>query len=71
MAVEDEKVIEHGHKAKTKEAWYLDSGCSRHMTGDRSHFNSFKSKVGGEVTFGDNSKGQVEGSGSIGNDYFH
>ena len=32
--------------------WYLDSGCSRHMTGDRSLFKVFESKKGGNVTFG-------------------
>ena len=29
--------------------WYLDSGCSRHMTGDRSFFKVFESKNGGNV----------------------
>ena len=33
--------------------WYLDNGCSWHMTGDRSLFKVFKSKKGGNVTFGD------------------
>ena len=32
--------------------WYLDSGCSRHMTGDQSLFKVFESKKGGNVTFG-------------------
>ena len=36
--------------------WYLDSGCSRHMIGDRSFFKVFESKKGGNVTFGDGSK---------------
>ena len=36
--------------------WYLDSGYSRHMTGDRSIFKVFESKKGGNVTFGDGSK---------------
>ena len=36
--------------------WYLDSGYSRHMTGDRSLFKVFESKKGGNVTFGDGSK---------------
>ena len=36
--------------------WYIDSGYSRHMTGDRSLFKVFKSKKGGNVTFGDGSK---------------
>ena len=36
--------------------WYHDSGCSRHMTGDRSLFKVFESKKCGNVTFGDGSK---------------
>ena len=36
--------------------WYIDSGCLRHMTGDRSLFKVFESKKGGNVTFGDGSK---------------
>ena len=45
--------------------WYLDSGCSRHMTGDRSLFKVFESKKGGNVTFGDGSKSQIKGKGII------
>ena len=36
--------------------WYLNSSCSRHMTGDKSLFKIFESKKGGNVTFGDGSK---------------
>ena len=45
--------------------WYLDSSCSRHMTGDKSLFKTFKSKKGGNVTFGDGSKSQIKGKGII------
>ena len=45
--------------------WYLDSGCSRHMTGDQSLFKVFESKKGGNVTFGDGSKSQIKGKGII------
>ena len=45
--------------------WYLDSGCSRHMTRDRSLFKVFESKTGGNVTFGDESKSQIKGKGII------
>ena len=45
--------------------WYLDGGCSRHMTGDQSLFKVFKSKKGGNVTFGDGSKSQIKGKGII------
>ena len=45
--------------------WYLDSGCSRHIIGDRSIFKVFESKKGGNVTFGDGSKSQIKGKGVI------
>ena len=35
--------------------WYLDSGCSRHMTGAKSLFKTLKEKEDGFVTFGDGS----------------
>ena len=41
--------------------WYLDNGCSRHMTRDRSLFKVFESKKGGNVTFGGGSKSQIKG----------
>ena len=44
---------------------YLDSGCSRHMTEDRSLFKVFKSKIGGNVTFGDGSKSRIKEKGII------
>ena len=37
------------------------------MTGDKNLFMDLKPKNGGDVTFGDNSKGQIEGIGTIGN----
>ena len=45
--------------------WYLDSGCSRHKTGDHSLFKVFESKKCGNVTFGDGSKSQIKGKGTI------
>ncbi|XP_058180238.1 uncharacterized protein LOC131298786 [Rhododendron vialii] len=45
--------------------WYLDSGCSRHMTGDRSMFAMLENYDGGLVTFGDGKKGKVVGRGTI------
>ena len=48
--------------------WYLDSGCSRHMTGNKSLLNNIKKVAAGDVTFGDSSKGRIIGIGDIGND---
>ena len=41
--------------------WYLDSVCLRHTIGDQSLFKVFKSKNGGNITFGDGSKSQIKG----------
>ena len=47
----------------------MDSGCSRHMTGNQSKFVNLSKKNGGLVTFGDN-KGKIIGKSTIGNDSF-
>lgn len=46
--------------------WYLDSGCSRNMSGDKDQFLSLVAFDGGSVTFGDNSKGTITGLGKVG-----
>ena len=45
--------------------WYFKSGCSRCMTGDHSLFKIFESKKCGNVIFGDGSKLQIKGKGTI------
>ena len=52
----------------TSGLWYLDSGCSKHMTGDASKFLWIKPSKGGNVVFGDNNKGKIIGIGSVGKD---
>ncbi|XP_047249976.1 uncharacterized protein LOC124885769 [Capsicum annuum] len=37
---------------ETKKYWYLDSACSRHMTGDKKKFLSLSKIDGGRVSFG-------------------
>ena len=46
--------------------WYLDSGCSRHMTGDKSKFCLLTESDGGQVTFGENSKEKIIDSEKVG-----
>ena len=49
-------------------AWIIDSGCSHHMTGDKSNFKYLESYDGGSVTFGSNQrKSSIIGLGSVGN----
>ena len=45
--------------------WYLGSGCSHHMTGDKSLFKSLREKVGDYMTFGDGSHAQVLDKGTV------
>jgi hypothetical protein len=47
--------------------WVIDSGCTQHMTGDPHMFTSLDKDVDGQekITFGDNSKGKVQGLGKI------
>jgi hypothetical protein len=52
-------------KANSSNLWYLDSGCSRHMTGNKSFFETLVMEEGGNVTFGDGSKKKVIGKGTI------
>ena len=53
---------------KRKKLWFLDNGCSRHMTRDKNKFLSLeKRKDGGFVSLGDNKKSLIKGVGKIGN----
>jgi len=53
-------------KSNKRNQWYLDSGCSKHMTGDLSKFTSLKLKAEGHVTYGDNNRGRILGRGIVG-----
>ena len=46
--------------------WYLDSGCSRHTTSDKTKFCLLTEGEGGQVTFGGNSKDKIIKSGKVG-----
>ncbi|KAG9446373.1 hypothetical protein H6P81_012501 [Aristolochia fimbriata] len=46
--------------------WFLDIGCSNHMTGQRDFFTSLDNTVTTEVKFGNNSRIPVKGKGQIG-----
>jgi hypothetical protein len=61
-------VIDKGLENK----WLMDSGCSRHMTGNKKWFSNLTPLSHKEyVTFGDDKKGKVRGIGIIKvNDYF-
>ncbi|XP_070051545.1 uncharacterized protein [Nicotiana tomentosiformis] len=51
--------------------WYMDSGCSKHMTGSTNDFLSLKALQGGSVSFGNGKKGYILGVGRIGKSLSH
>ncbi|GJZ05727.1 ribonuclease H-like domain-containing protein [Tanacetum coccineum] len=55
----------YGHPQKEDQG-YVDSGCSRHMTGNMSYLSDFKEFDGGYVTFGGGAKGgKITGKGTL------
>ncbi|GJV23368.1 retrovirus-related pol polyprotein from transposon TNT 1-94 [Tanacetum coccineum] len=50
--------------------WIKDSGCSKHMTGNKSLFSTYKAYDGGNVVFGSNLKGKIIGKGKTPHETF-
>ncbi|KAI3735788.1 hypothetical protein L6452_15301 [Arctium lappa] len=64
----DEKSTKVKNTTKgSKVIWYLDSECSRHMTGQKDLLNEYKEEKGPSVTFGGNGKGYTRGFGVLSN----
>ncbi|GJZ35493.1 ribonuclease H-like domain-containing protein [Tanacetum coccineum] len=53
------KILDHGNPQQDlNNKGVIDSGCSRHMTGNRSYLTDYEEIDGGFVAFGGNSKGE-------------
>jgi len=50
---------------EAEEMWYLDTGASNHMTGNRAAFSELDTGVVGTVKFGDNSGVDIRGRGTV------
>jgi hypothetical protein len=50
---------------KQKDPSYIDSGCSKHMTGDKDKFLSISKIKIGNVTFGNDEPGKIHGKGMV------
>ena len=49
-----------------EDIWLIDSGCSRHMTGNPNWFSSLTPvSTKKYITFGDNNKGKIISEGAI------
>ncbi|PRQ55909.1 putative RNA-directed DNA polymerase [Rosa chinensis] len=55
----------HNKEEKSNNLWYLDSGCSNHMCGNKLLFSDLDESFRDIVKFGDNSTVSVMGKGSI------
>jgi hypothetical protein len=45
--------------------WYIDSGCSKHIMGDKGKFLSLSESKLGNVTFGNDAPGKIKGKGMV------
>jgi hypothetical protein len=48
-----------------KRGWYVDNGCSKHMTGDRDKFLTLRKERDGPVSFGNDDSVKIIGKGTI------
>ncbi|GJZ51426.1 putative ribonuclease H-like domain-containing protein [Tanacetum coccineum] len=62
-----QKVLDHGNpQLELQEKGVIDSGCSRHMTGNKSYLLDYEEIDGGFVAFGGDPKGgRITGKGKI------
>ena len=52
-------------KVVSTNSWYFDSGCSKHMTGDKIFLKDYKTIDVGHMTFGEGVKVRVLGKGTL------
>lgn len=52
-------------KYASSQIWYFDSGCSRHMTGNKEFLVNIRQMQGGDVTFGNGLNGKILGIGTL------
>ncbi|XP_070004883.1 uncharacterized protein [Nicotiana sylvestris] len=55
----------------SSQQWFMDSGCSKHMTGNTMDFLSLKALQGGSVSFDNGKKGYILGIGKVGKSLTH
>ena len=60
-----------GNNLGNNQLWYVDNGCSRHMTGEKCNFLSLTAAQGGSVAFGNGKSGRIVSIGKIGESLSH
>ena len=61
---EEDKMVLISHVSKN-DTWIIDSGCSHHMTSDKTKFEHMEHYDGGSVRFGNNEPCCIHGKGYI------
>lgn len=62
----EKNVLPDKYETNTEEnMWYLDNGASNHMTGYRRYFSTINNTITGKVRFGDDSRIDIKGKGTI------
>ncbi|GJZ77928.1 ribonuclease H-like domain-containing protein [Tanacetum coccineum] len=59
-----DRAVDNPQQKEYKEKIVIDSGCSRHMTGNKCYLDEYEDYDGGLVSFGDG-KGRIYGKGKI------
>ncbi|XP_070026238.1 uncharacterized protein [Nicotiana sylvestris] len=62
---------EKGTVKGSGQQWFMDSGCSKHMTGNTMDFLSLKALQRGSISFGNGKKGYILGVGKVGKSLTH
>ena len=65
LTEDDDGAAQQRSSKHSSTIWYLDSGCSKHMTGDETLVSNLTLKDAGHATYGDNNQGKIKGFGSI------
>jgi hypothetical protein len=55
-------------RTSVSDIWYFDSGCSRHMTGEKLFLKNISSSNLENVVYGDGRRGRIQGIGNMGSD---
>nr|XP_010319962.1 uncharacterized protein LOC104647085 [Solanum lycopersicum] len=66
-----DRTSSQGSVKRKHQQWYLDSACSKHMSGDKRSFLSLKNIKGGNVAFGNGKSGEIQGIGKVGSKDTH
>ena len=53
------------YKIRKKRGWYVDSGCSKHMTGDKDMFLTLIKERDGSISFKNDDSTKIIGKGTV------